>query len=172
MMYCKRALRVILPLEGKYSDDPDDPGNWTGGKPGSGELKGTKYGVSAKAYPDLDILNLTYDDVASIYYDDYWLQVHADEIGWPFSLYLMDAAINQGVIPAIRMMQEVLRVESDGLIGPITRKAMVQATRWHATQYLTARAFRYMETRNFDKYGRGWFNRLVQLAENQNAHKG
>ncbi len=52
--------------EGKFTDNPKDDGNWTGGKQGRGELKGTKYGIAAKSYPHLDIKNLTLDEATAI----------------------------------------------------------------------------------------------------------
>ena len=52
--------------EGKFQANPKDRGNWTGGKEGSGKLSGTKYGVSAAAYPSLDINSITLDDAKAI----------------------------------------------------------------------------------------------------------
>ena len=57
------ALQVVLDdlieREGGYVNDPDDPG---------GE---TKFGISKRAYPHLDIKNLTEEHAADIYYNDY-----------------------------------------------------------------------------------------------------
>ena len=50
-----KAFDIIVGVEGGFSLDPNDPGNWTGGKRGVGELKGTRWGISAKSYPHLDI---------------------------------------------------------------------------------------------------------------------
>ena len=60
------AFARLLGNEGGFDDDARDRGNWTGGRIGVGELKGTKYGVSAAAFPDLDIavaVQITSDDV-------------------------------------------------------------------------------------------------------------
>lgn len=61
------SLAFTLKYEGGYSSNRKDPGNWTGGKVGAGVLKGTKYGIAAHSYPNLDIKNLTLDDVKPIY---------------------------------------------------------------------------------------------------------
>jgi hypothetical protein len=45
-----RILEGPIAHEGGYSNDPDDPGNWTGGKVGVGRLLGTKFGIAAKGY--------------------------------------------------------------------------------------------------------------------------
>ena len=33
----------LIGHEGGWSDDPRDPGNWTGGRPNVGQLKGTNF---------------------------------------------------------------------------------------------------------------------------------
>ena len=66
------AITFVLLNEGGYSDKSNDPGNWTGGAIGQGELKGTNFGISAAAYPDLDIKNLSRVDAVEIYQRDFW----------------------------------------------------------------------------------------------------
>jgi len=52
--------------EGGYVFDPDDPGGMT------------KYGISKRSYPMLDIKSLTRDQAVAIYYRDYWEKYHLD----------------------------------------------------------------------------------------------
>jgi lysozyme family protein len=60
--------RLISPkVEGGFTLNPKDSGNWTGGKIGVGELKGSNFGISAAAYPKLDIKNLTREKVRPLY---------------------------------------------------------------------------------------------------------
>ena len=73
------CLNKTLGYEGGYSDDPNDPGNWTGCEPGVGTLKGTYKGISACAYPDLDIADLSDWQIAVIYHDDYWAKCGGDD---------------------------------------------------------------------------------------------
>ena len=73
-------IERVLAHEGAYSDDRSDPGNWTGGRVGSGVLKGTKYGIAANTYPNLDIRNLTRDQAVEIYRRDFWEASQADEL--------------------------------------------------------------------------------------------
>ena len=54
------CIDKVLEHEGGYVNDPNDLG---------GE---TNFGVSKKAYPDLDIKNLTRDEAKEIYRKDYW----------------------------------------------------------------------------------------------------
>jgi hypothetical protein len=62
-----QAFHRLIGHEGGYSDDRRDPGNWTKGKIGAGILKGTKYGLAANTYPNLDIKNLTLAQAKEIY---------------------------------------------------------------------------------------------------------
>ena len=68
----EQALAVVLGHEGGFCAERSDPGNWTGGAVGCGELRGTKFGISAAAYPAEDIANLTPEAAAAIYRRDYW----------------------------------------------------------------------------------------------------
>lgn len=55
-----KAIDFLLANEGGYSNNPADPG---------GE---TNFGISRRAYPFLDIKNLTRDEAIAIYQRDYW----------------------------------------------------------------------------------------------------
>lgn len=83
--------------EGGYTDNPKDPGNWTGGKRGVGVCKGTKFGIAANTYPHLDIKNLTIEEAARIYASDYWTPLGADGMGTGVDLVAFDCAVNSGV---------------------------------------------------------------------------
>ena len=54
---------VILVHEGGFQKRADDPGNWTP----AGELKGTKFGVSAATFPNEDIEGLTINRAEDLY---------------------------------------------------------------------------------------------------------
>ena len=90
------CLPVTLGFEGVYSTVRADPGNWTGGKVGKGELKGTKKGIAASAYPDLDIVHLTDAEIAAIYERDYWRPIRGDELPAGPDLMTFDFAVNSG----------------------------------------------------------------------------
>ena len=81
---------------GGWTINPNDPGNWTGGRKGVGQLKGTKYGIAANTYPHLDIKNLTLAQADEIYIRDYWPKAWGDE--WPEGIdqVTYDATVNSG----------------------------------------------------------------------------
>jgi hypothetical protein len=56
-----RVFDIVVGHEGGFTANPADCGNWTGGVIGTGTCRGTRFGISAAAYPDLDIANLSLD---------------------------------------------------------------------------------------------------------------
>lgn len=142
-MSFSRAVEFTLGWEGGFSNDPADPGNWTGGEVGKGALVGTKFGISAASYPDVDLANLTRDDAKAIYRRDYWeaLGLDADQYGPDYQVVAFDSAVQHGVGTVRAWMRRFPTVE--GL--------------------LVHRLGFYLQLRNFDRYGRGWVRRLHSL---------
>ena len=104
----------VLSHEGGYVNDPDDPG---------GE---TKFGISKRAYPNLDIKNLTLEEAKKIYKRDYWDRLRLDEVKHQeIACAVFDAAVNLGHRTAISLLQQALYnfypdIIIDGIIGPQT----------------------------------------------------
>lgn len=141
-----RAFAYVVGVEGGFSDDPKDPGNWTGGAAGIGSLKGTKYGISAKAYPQLDIRNLTLADAKAIYLRDYWTPLGCDARPWPQALCVFDCGVNQGVQRAMSLL------------------TLIPASEQFVAAYQAERAMKYAIAPNWSMYGRGWMRRLIRTA--------
>lgn len=158
------ALIILFGEEGGLSMDPKDPGNWTGGKVNTGELKGTKFGISAKSYPNLDIKNLTKDQAKAIYKPDFWDKIKGDQLPWPLALLMFDSAVNQGPGVAIKMLQMAFSVPQDGIMGVATLQKASKASSFQCAKFMARRAIRYTGDRNFDTYGEGWFTRLFDVT--------
>jgi lysozyme family protein len=166
-----RAFALVVIAEGGLSLDADDPGNWTGGAKGKGELKGTRFGISAKSYPNVDIRNLTLDQAKTIYKHDFWDKVSGDALPWPFGYMLFDTVVNQGGGPDLwrKAFQEALGVVQDGAIGPRTvAVAKTAAGKFEARAevvglFTAARLQRYVE-KSAAKYRRGLFKRATVTA--------
>lgn len=165
----ERAFELVVGIEAGFSNDTNDPGNWTGGQVGVGELKGTKYGISAGAYPNVDIANLTLDGAKALYASDYWKACACDQMSWPLCLFVFDMSVNQGQPTARVMLQRTLGVSADGVIGPVTLAAANKMDDEQLALLMTARAMRYMLADGFHVNGRGWFKRLFLMAFNHNG---
>jgi lysozyme family protein len=168
MISFNTAFDRLISSEGGYSDDSRDLGNWTGGKVGVGELKGTKYGIAAHAYPYLDIRNLTLAQAKEIYYRDFWSIIGEAHPSIKFQLF--DAAVNHGHPNAIRMLQDALRVAPDGQWGKVSQAALdAMETNDVLLRFVAYRLKFWAKLKVFDVYGRGWTNRgadnLLHAAE-------
>ena len=120
------ALALVLPQEGGFQDNPHDRGNWTSGIVGQGTLKGTKYGISAAAYPLRDIENLTLADAATIYQWNYWAPAGCDLLPTGVDLCVFDATVNEGQRRAVEALQGVVGCGQDGVCGPVTCAAVAK----------------------------------------------
>jgi lysozyme family protein len=152
------AIDLVIRLEGGYVNDPRDPG---------GE---TKYGISKKAHPNEDIANLTVERAREIYRADYWNPTAARvyDISPRLAAVLFDSAVNQGNGAAVQMLQAVLDVEADGIIGQRTVAALQDAIDqhgegWVIAQFQAARVRRYAGNRDWPTYGRGWMVRVFTV---------
>jgi lysozyme family protein len=160
-----KAFDYVVGREGVYDDDPEDHGNWTGGKKGVGVLKGTKYGISAAAYPDFDIENLTLEMAKQIYRADYWDKAQCDNWAPALALCVFDCAVNQGVGRALRCLQRAAGVNDDGKIGPHTRAAVARLDPATAIEYFQAeRILEYVQAATWERFKRGWMRRVIGTA--------
>jgi lysozyme family protein len=85
------AVNLVLAHEGGYVNNPDDPG---------GE---TNFGISKRAYPTVDIKNLTREEAIAIYKRDYWKSWMEAQTDQHLANCLLDSAVNQGVAAAAAM---------------------------------------------------------------------
>ncbi|KAF0227838.1 MAG: hypothetical protein FD175_2544 [Beijerinckiaceae bacterium] len=151
------ALTCVLRHEGGYSDHPNDPGG------------ATMMGITQKTLSDwrgqgvtkAEVRALARPEVAAIYRARYWNAVRADDLPAGLDLAVFDFAVNSGPLRAIRMLQRVLGVVVDGLIGPITltaaRACPVAET---ITQLCNARLDFLRGLSTFPVFGRGWTRRI------------
>lgn len=167
-----KAFERSLDSEGLFQDDREDRGNWTSGKVGVGELKGTKFGIAAMTYPHLDIKNLTVEQAKAIYYEDWWLKLGMERFRPAMQYQMFDAAINHGMYNATRILQWAVKTKADGIIGPKTLGS-VRNTDLNdlLMQFLAERLVFMTDVRTWGRYGKGWARRIahnLKLAAQDN----
>lgn len=158
-----RFIERILSHEGGYTNNPDDPGNWTGGKKGVGQLKGTKFGIAANTYPDVDIKGLTLDQAKAIYRRDFWAAARCDLLPPMVAFQLLDGAVNSGIHRASQWLQRAVGVPDDGKIGPKTLGAVQAADPNDIGFLFLAERLDFMnDLKVWPTFGRGWAQRIVE----------
>lgn len=138
----------LIGHEGGYVNDPADPG---------GE---TKFGISKRSYPHLDIKNLTRDQAMEIYHADFWVSLEGADPAIKFQLF--DFAVNSGIGTALRKLQLVVGVADDGHWGPLSKAALAAMDRNDVLMLLNAERLDYMtRLKNWPDASRGWARRIV-----------
>lgn len=169
----------IIKREGEYVEDSGGP---------------TKYGVTKAAYEEFlvhkepetysfdtvshqvtvqDMKNLSIQDAKS-FYNWYLVKNNStDKISDPYILdILYDSFTNHGVSRSTKWVQAFVNTKQDGVLGPITAKAVQNLTN-HQTAQLYMHIFSerlthyvFLTTSNPDKYLqylKGWINRLKKF---------
>lgn len=139
----------IIHREGGYVNHPQDPG---------GE---TKYGISKRAYPELDIKNLSIERARDIYARDYYFRFSLDRLDNSTTAeWVLDWVVNSGT-GAIRSIQRELGLEADGVVGNETVKALnglkdpKEVLRWRLKFFCKLAKHPFLV---------GWINRLIELG--------
>jgi lysozyme family protein len=144
------AVVHILKNEGGYVNDPHDPG---------GE---TNFGISKRVYPNLNIASLTADDAKAIYRRDYWDRIRGDDLPKHLALPVFDMAVNAGVGSAIKALQRSLKVEDDGVLGPVTLAKAQASTIAVGVAYARRRIRYYASLPGWERYGDSWTQRTLE----------
>lgn len=159
-----KAFVELIGNEGGFKKEEKDRMDWTSGEVGKGELRGTKFGISAGTYPTLDIPNLTLEQAKAIYKRDFWDASLLDSVDYEVAFQIFDADVNHGPGNGTRMVQRALGVADDGKIGPITRAALkaMEPVKFNML-FLAERLIFMSKISTFNTYGRGW---AVRIANN------
>lgn len=145
-----KAFDILLGHEGELSDHPKDRGGLT------------KYGISQRAYPNEDIVNLTVERAKELYERDYWRPVGCELVPDGIKFDLFDMAVNSGRAAAIRNLQRACGVPADGQLGPLTMKAIEGMDPIRLCAKFNGYRLAYMATlRQWPAFGRGWAGRIA-----------
>jgi uncharacterized protein (TIGR02594 family) len=159
-----RSLAHVLEMEGGYDDDPYDPGGPTNLGITLSEFardKGVELTSANYEAMKAELKAIPRTTVERIYHDDYWDAADCPELPPALALFHFDAAVNQGVAGAARMLQQAVGVEVDGEIGLLTLAAVAS----HPVEetlagYAEVRRRRYRALPTYWRFGRGWLSRV------------
>ena len=153
----KEIIEKVLEHEGGYVNDPKDLG---------GE---TKYGITKRFYPDIDIKNLTIEQATEIYKKDYWDKNKVESLPQNLWHIYFDMCVNMGKRTAVKVLQRAAvnkgkNIEVDGGLGTMTIGALdgVELDRVRAVRVkyyvdlITAKPEQ-------EKFFLGWFRRATEV---------
>jgi lysozyme family protein len=154
------CFRVVLLEEGGFSNDPKDPGG------------ATKYGITLQALSKSRGVKCTVSDVEKmnvfeaqkIMRKDFWDANHCENFSHGIALCLFDVTINSGPSRAAKILQKVVGVDVDGVIG---MKTIAAAKALNAKDVILrmccARVDFLRKLSNFPHAGNGWLKRVDRI---------
>ena len=160
----ERAFIETIDFEGGYVFDPDDPG---------GE---TKFGISKRAYPNINIAALTIYSAKVLYFRDYWEACRLNELfADKISGEIFDTAVNMGRKAAVLIAQRALNFLGEDLVedGKIGNKTISALNKWSKKDqralFICLNGFQFSQyrlitqnNRGLTKFTRGWTKRIQQ----------
>lgn len=121
----------------------------------------TKWGITQKHHPNVDIGALTLKGAIDIYEQEYWITVGANRVAIPLGVCLFDGAVNHGPPTAVTLLQRAVGVKEDGELGPVTAAASRNVPRV-LRQFCVLRGMRYREHPRWQEWGPSWEERLLE----------
>jgi len=169
-----QALQRVAEAEGGYQNIPEDTGNYNS----LGQLVGTNFGINAQVYEawigfppsQSDMQNMPQNVANQIYKANFWDDIRGDEIfDQSVAEIFFDGRVNHGRT-GTRLMQEVLGVTQDTIVGPITLNAInssIPSVLYNA--YKQRRIDFYFEIvdarPNQQIFLQGWLNRMAEFND-------
>lgn len=157
-----KAFKVVIEHEGGFVDDPTDRG------------KATNWGISQRAYPEVDVRNLTLKQAKIIYRDDYYDKFY-DKLSEEIAIELFDTGVNMGVRVAKEFLQKAMNLmnrneknfadlEVDGILGKRTLAAYNKVNKKALLKVLNGLQFSYYVSivendKTQERYFNGWITR-------------
>jgi lysozyme family protein len=145
-----QAFDRLIDHEGGYVNNPADPG---------GE---TKFGISKRSYPTLNIAALDLGTAKAIYLKDFWNPLGNDAHP-SIKFQAFDFAVNSGIQTALRKLQAAIGVADDGHFGPLSRKRLSEIPVSDVLFLYNAERLDFISRLStFKDFGRGWARRVAK----------
>jgi lysozyme family protein len=150
-------IEQVLEHEGGYVNDPKDLG---------GE---TKYGITKRFYPELNIKELTIEKAKQIYKDDYWDRNRVESLPQNLWHIYFDMCVNMGKRTAVKVLQRAAvnrgrDIDVDGGLGPATIGALkgveIDRVRAYRVKFYVDLITSKPEQ---EKFFLGWFRRSTEV---------
>lgn len=154
------SLSRLLAHEGGYSNHPNDPGG------------PTNFGVTISDYrryvkPDAsaeDVRAMPLAQAKAIYRAKYWNALRCDDLPAGLDYAVFDYGVNSGVSRAAKVLQRLLGVQADGIVGPVTRAAASTCDCERVIAALCDERLGFLRAlRTWPVFGKGWGRRVAEV---------
>lgn len=162
----EECLALVLHSEGGFVNNPRDPGGMTN----LGVTKVTYEGYVNRHVDEAEMRSLTPDLVAPLYKKMYWDRIKGDDLPVGVDYCLFDLAVNSGVGKAGKLLQMALDVPADGLIGPMTLRALEGRDPEEIIQQVCQERLDFLQSLNtWNTFGKGWGRRVAEVEQHATA---
>ena len=145
----------LIGHEGGYVNDLQDPGGET-------NWGVTKRTAQANGYTG-NMKTMTRQQAYEIYRRAFWVRYNCEQMPDAVAYQFFDAAVNHGFGNASRMLQRAVGVLDDGIIGKYSLEAINRNPISDTLMVLNGERLNfYTRLKNFDRFGKGWVNRVAQ----------
>lgn len=154
----QECLKRLLKNEGGNDDDPRDPGGRT--SRGITQREWDKY---EKIHPNLpkDVWKAPQEDIEAIYRKDYWDSQNCDQLPSGLDYSVFDYGVNSGIRRSGRVLQRLLGVKEDGIIGPVTLAEVKKHDPIVLIINMNDERLRFLKSlKTFSVFGKGWTRRV------------
>lgn len=151
------ALSRLLKDEGGYSNHPSDPGG------------PTNFGITITDYrryrnpsaSAADVKNMRVDEAKQIYKSKYWNAMRCDALPAGVDYAVFDYGVNSGIGRAPKVLQRVLNVPVDGVIGPVTLAAVLSSDPVKTVNAICDERMQFLrQLKTWPTFGKGWTRRV------------
>lgn len=156
------CLAFTLKYEGGYVDHPADPGGATN----LGVTRATLTKWRRRPVTKADVRALSRDEAAQIYRRYYWEPCGGPRLPAGVDVLVFDWAVHSGPSRAVRALQKVLGLTTDGVAGPALQEAIQIADVTRTIRALCSERRKFLaRLKGFAVFGRGWSRRVDALEK-------
>ena len=157
-----KCFELVLEHEGKYVNDPRDPG----GRTNLGVTQRAWEGYVGRPVNEEFMRALTPFIVKPFYKAMYWDKIKGDQLPNGVDYAAFDLAVNSGTGRAVRYLQQIAGTFPDGVIGPKSLEAIKACDPEQMVQALCDMRLDFLKRLpTFDTFGKGWSRRVAEVKD-------
>ena len=157
-----KCFELVLQHEGKYVNDPRDPG----GRTNLGVTQRAWESYAGRSVNEEFMRALTPYIVKPFYKAMYWDKIKGDQLPAGVDYAAYDLAVNSGVSRAAKWLQEIAGVAADGIIGPKSLEAIRACDPQEVVDVLCDMRIEFLQRLpTFETFGKGWSRRVAEVKD-------